>query len=88
MRRRREDVEDWRPAGSRSNLRRAMPGGARQEWPAQGDRLAISTGASTLPDFNARGRFTVHHHGPSKRRKIHEWVRRPAVEEFQRLLTA
>jgi hypothetical protein len=31
-------------------------------------------------------RFTVDHHGPIKHKKINEWLRRDAVEEFQRLL--
>jgi phosphoribosyl-dephospho-CoA transferase len=33
-------------------------------------------------------RFTVNHHGPLKHRKIHDWIRRPAVEEFRQFLTA
>ena len=33
-------------------------------------------------------RFTVNHHGPLKRREIHDWIRRPAVEEFKQFLTA
>jgi hypothetical protein len=33
-------------------------------------------------------RFTVSHHGPVRDRKINEWLRRDAVEEFEKFLTA
>jgi len=33
-------------------------------------------------------RFTVRHHGPIRDHHIHEWLRRDAVKEFERFLTA
>ena len=33
-------------------------------------------------------RFTTTHHGPIKHRKIHEWLRRDAVAEFEGFLIA